>query len=388
MIIQRQKVMISDEIQQIRETCRKFAEDVLWPCSRDWENEARIPRDIFNRMGDLGLFGMTVPAERGGAGVDYVAYAVAMTEIAAGNGAVSTIMGGQNSVGCMPILNYGTTAQIDKYLDKMIAGQVMSAFALTEAESGSDASSIKTTAKRHGDGWVLNGRKQFITGGSTADIVFVFAVTNPELGKRGISAFIVPTDARGYSVGRVEKKMGQSASDTCELVLDDVVVPGDAILGEEGEGYRIALSNLEGGRIGIAAQCVGMARKSLELAVSYARERKAFGKSIAAYQGVSFRLSDMATSLAAAEQLVLHAAALKSSGVKCLKEVSMAKLFASESAERICSDAIQTLGGNGYIAEYDVERIYRDVRVAKIYEGTNDIQRMVIARELTDISSQ
>ncbi len=380
--------MISDEIQQIRETCRKFAEDVLWPCSRDWENEARIPRDIFNRMGDLGLFGMTVPAERGGAGVDYVAYAVAMTEIAAGNGAVSTIMGGQNSVGCMPILNYGTTAQIDKYLDKMIAGQVMSAFALTEAESGSDASSIKTTAKRHGDGWVLNGRKQFITGGSTADIVFVFAVTNPELGKRGISAFIVPTDARGYSVGRVEKKMGQSASDTCELVLDDVVVPGDAILGEEGEGYRIALSNLEGGRIGIAAQCVGMARKSLELAVSYARERKAFGKSIAAYQGVSFRLSDMATSLAAAEQLVLHAAALKSSGVKCLKEVSMAKLFASESAERICSDAIQTLGGNGYIAEYDVERIYRDVRVAKIYEGTNDIQRMVIARELTDISSQ
>lgn len=380
--------MISDEIQQIRETCRKFAEDVLWPCSRDWENEARIPRDIFNRMGDLGLFGMTVPAERGGAGVDYVAYAVAMTEIAAGNGAVSTIMGGQNSVGCMPILNYGTTAQIDKYLDKMIAGQVMSAFALTEAESGSDASSIKTTAKRHGDGWVLNGRKQFITGGSTADIVFVFAVTNPELGKRGISAFIVPTDARGYSVGRVEKKMGQSASDTCELVLDNVVVPGDAILGEEGEGYRIALSNLEGGRIGIAAQCVGMARKSLELAVSYARERKAFGKSIAAYQGVSFRLSDMATSLAAAEQLVLHAAALKSSGVKCLKEVSMAKLFASESAERICSDAIQTLGGNGYIAEYDVERIYRDVRVAKIYEGTNDIQRMVIARELTDISSQ
>ena len=380
--------MISDEIQQIRETCRKFAEDVLWPCSRDWENEARIPRDIFNRMGDLGLFGMTVPAERGGAGVDYVAYAVAMTEIAAGNGAVSTIMGGQNSVGCMPILNYGTTAQIDKYLDKMIAGQVMSAFALTEAESGSDASSIKTTAKRHGDGWVLNGRKQFITGGSTADIVFVFAVTNPELGKRGISAFIVPTDARGYSVGRVEKKMGQSASDTCELVLDDVVVPGDAILGEEGEGYRIALSNLEGGRIGIAAQCVGMARKSLELAVSYARERKAFGKSIAAYQGVSFRLSDMATSLAAAEQLALHAAALKSSGVKCLKEVSMAKLFASESAERICSDAIQTLGGNGYIAEYDVERIYRDVRVAKIYEGTNDIQRMVIARELTDISSQ
>lgn len=380
--------MISSEIQQIRETCRKFAEDVLWPCSRDWENEARIPRNIFSRMGDLGLFGMTVPAERGGAGVDYVAYAVAMMEIAAGNGAVSTIMGGQNSVGCMPILNYGSAALIEKYLARMIAGQVMSAFALTESESGSDASSIRTTAKRNGDNWVLNGRKQFITGGSMADIAFVFAVTNPELGKRGISAFIVPTDARGYSVGRVEKKMGQSASDTCELVLEDVVVPGDAILGEEGEGYRIALSNLEGGRIGIAAQCVGMARKSLELAVSYARERKAFGKSIAAYQGVSFRLSDMATSLAAAEQLVLHAAALKSSGVKCLKEVSMAKLFASEAAEQICSDAIQTLGGNGYIAEYDVERIYRDVRVAKIYEGTNDIQRMVIARELTGISSQ
>lgn len=380
--------MISDEIQQIRETCRKFAEDVLWPSSRDWETKAHVPRDVFSQMGNLGLFGMTVPAERGGAGVDYVAYAVAMMEIAAGNGAVSTIMGGQNSVGCMPILNYGSAAQIEKYLARMIAGEVMSAFALTEAESGSDASSIRTTAKRNGDNWVLKGRKQFITGGSTADIVFVFAVTNPELGKRGISAFIVPTDARGYSVGRVEKKMGQSASDTCELVLDDVVVPGDAILGEEGGGYRIALSNLEGGRIGIAAQCVGMARKSLELAVIYARERKAFGKPIAAYQGVSFRLSDMATSLAAAEQLVLHAAALKSSGAKCLKEVSMAKLFASEAAERICSDAIQTFGGNGYIAEYDVERIYRDVRVAKIYEGTNDIQRMVIARELTDISSQ
>lgn len=380
--------MLSDETQQIREMCRRFAEDVLWPRSREWESEGLVPRSIFETMGSLGLFGMTVPVESGGVGVDYVAYAVAMMEIAAGNGAVSTIMGGQNSVGCMPILNYGSAAQIEKYLAQMISGQIMSAFALTEAESGSDASSIKTTAKRSGGSWVLNGRKQFITGGSTADIAFVFAITNPEFGKRGISAFIVPTNARGFSVGRVEKKMGQSASDTCELVLEDVVLHGDAILGEEGEGYHIALSNLEGGRIGIAAQCVGMARKSLELAVNYARERRAFGKPIAAYQGVSFRLSDMATSLAAAEQLMLYAAALKSSGAKCLKEVSMAKLFASEAAERICSDAIQTFGGNGYIAEYDVERIYRDVRVAKIYEGTNDIQRMVIARELTDILSQ
>jgi len=334
-------------------------------------------------MGALGLFGMSVPADRGGAGLDYVAYAAAMMEIAAGNAAASTIMGGQNSVGCMPILAYGSEAQIDHYLPGMISGEVMSAFALTEPQSGSDASNIKTSARRTAAGWVLNGSKQFITGGATSDIALIFALTDPEAGKRGISAFIVPTAASGYSVARVERKMGQHASDTCELHLENVEIPADAMLGQPGEGYRIALSNLEGGRIGIASQCVGIARKALELAVSYSRERQAFGKPISNYQAVSFRLADMAASVAAAEQLVFHAAGLKSAGAKCLAEVSMAKLFASEMAERVCSDAMQTLGGNGYMADYDVERLYRDVRVGKIYEGTNDIQRLVIARELT-----
>jgi alkylation response protein AidB-like acyl-CoA dehydrogenase len=332
--------------------------------------------------GELGLFGMTVPSERGGAGADYVAYAVAMMEIAAGNAAVSTVMGGQNSVGCMPLLNYGSAAQQQRYLPRMISGEIMSAFALTEPHSGSDAANLRTRAVRRGNQWVLNGTKQFITGGSTSDIAFVFAVTDPAAGRKGISAFVIPTNIPGYIASRVEEKMGQHASDTCELALNEIVVPEDALLGNEGDGYKIALSNLEGGRIGIAAQCVGVARKALELARDYAQERTAFGKVISAYQGVSFRLADMATAVAAAEQLVIHAASLKSAGVKCLKEVSMAKLFASEMAERVCSDAIQTLGGNGYIRDYHVERLYRDIRVAKIYEGTNDIQRLVIAREL------
>jgi alkylation response protein AidB-like acyl-CoA dehydrogenase len=371
-----------DTHELIQDNCRRFAESVLWPCSKTWETQRNIPRSVFERMGEMGLFGMTVPAEAGGGGADYVAYAVAMMEIAAGNAAVSTIMGGQNSVGCMPLLNYGSDEQKSRYLPAMISGKVMSAFALTEPQSGSDASNLTTRARRHGKGWVLNGTKQFITGGSTSDIAFVFAVTDPAVGRRGISAFIVPTDTAGYSVSRIEEKMGQHASDTCELVLKDLELPDNAMLGQEGDGYRIALSNLEGGRIGIAAQCVGVARQSLELARAYAQERKAFGKTISAYQGVSFRLADMATALSAAEQLVFHAASLKSAGVKCLKEVSMAKLFASEMAERVCSDAIQTFGGNGYMKDYDVERLYRDVRVGKIYEGTNDIQRLVIAREM------
>jgi butyryl-CoA dehydrogenase len=371
------------EIEIVRESCRKFAAEELWPNSKAWEQQRRIPRSVYREMGaELGLFGMTVPSEHGGAGADYVIYAVAMMEIAAGNAAVSTVMGGQNSVGCMPLLNYGSPEQQRRYLPGMIAGEIMSAFALTEPHSGSDAANLRTRAVRNGKEWILNGAKQFITGGSTSDIAFVFAVTDPAAGRRGISAFIVPTDTPGYVVSRVEEKMGQHASDTCELALNEAVVPDDALLGNEGEGYKIALSNLEGGRIGIAAQCVGVARKALELARNYAQERTAFGKVISAYQGVSFRLADMATSVAAAEQLLIHAASLKSAGAKCLREVSMAKLFASEMAERVCSDAVQTLGGNGYISDYHVERLYRDIRVAKIYEGTNDIQRLVIAREM------
>lgn len=377
--------MICEDHRQVREACRKFAKEQLWPNSRVWEAEGRVPREIYRAMGALGLFGMTLPPEQGGAGMDYVAYAGAMIEIAAGNGAVSTVMGGQNSVGCLPLVNYGSEGQIERYLGRMISGEVMSAFALTEPQSGSDASNIKTRAIRKDGRWTLNGAKQFITGAATSDIAIVFAVTDPNAGKRGVSAFIVPTDTPGYRVTRVERKMGQHASDTCELLLDGVELDDDALLGKEGEGYRIALSNLEGGRIGIAAQCVGMARAAFELALRYAGERKAFGKEIIGYQAVAFRLADMATSLEAAEQLVLHAATLKSQGQKCLKEVSMAKLFASEVAERVCSDAMQTLGGNGYICDYDVERLYRDVRVGKIYEGTNDIQRLVIARELTGV---
>ncbi len=379
--------MISEENQMIRDMCRKFAQSVLVPGSVAWEKAGAIPRDVFRQMAGLGLFGMTIPQEAGGAGVDYVAYAIAMIEVAAGNGAASTIMGGQNSVGCMPIHEFGSQAQKERYLGRLIAGDILSAFALTEPGGGSDASALRSRAERDGAHWRLNGTKQFITSGALAELAIVFAVTDPAAGKRGISAFLVPTDTSGYQVTRIEKKMGQHASDTCELLLDNIMLPADAILGQPGDGYRIALGNLEGGRIGIAAQCVGMARAAFEHALAYATERKAFGKVIASYQGVSFRLAEMATQIAAAEQLVLHAAALKSTGTRCLKEVSMAKLFASDMAERVCSDAIQTLGGNGYMADYDVERIYRDVRVGRIYEGTNDIQKMVIARELTGILS-
>jgi alkylation response protein AidB-like acyl-CoA dehydrogenase len=282
----------------------------------------------------------------------------------------------------MPILAYGSEAQKERYVRELAAGRKLTAFCLTEPQGGSDASALRTRARREGDTYVLSGTKQFITSGATADLALVFAVTDPDARKRGISAFIVDTKTPGYVVSRIEKKMGQNASDTCEIQLQDAVVPAECRLGEEGAGYRIALANLEGGRIGIAAQCVGMARAALEIAVRYAHEREAFGKAIFEHQAVSFRLADMAANLEAARQLTLHAAALKSAGQPCLVEASMAKLVASETAEKICSDAIQTLGGAGYMQDFGVERIYRAVRGAKIYEGTNDIQRLVISRNL------
>jgi alkylation response protein AidB-like acyl-CoA dehydrogenase len=282
----------------------------------------------------------------------------------------------------MPILNYGTEAQKQRYVRDLAAGAKLTAFCLTEPQGGSDAASIRTRAVRKGDSYVLSGTKQFITAGATADIALVIAVTDPEAGKRGISAFIVDTKAKGYVVSRIEKKMGQNASDTCEIRLENVVVPASDRLGEEGQGYRIALANLEGGRIGIASQCIGMAQAALDIAVRYAHERHAFGKPIFEHQAVSFRLADMATSLEAARQLVLHAASLKTAARPCLTEASMAKLFASEAAEKICSDALQTLGGAGYMQDFGVERICRAVRGAKIYEGTNDNQRLVISRSL------
>ena len=375
-------MILTEEQEEIRATAREFARAELVPHSAAWERDAAFPREALKAMGRLGFMGMTVPAEWGGAGADYVAYALALEEIAAGDGAVSTIMSGHNSVGCMPILEYGTSAQKERYLRPLARGEKLCAFCLTEPQGGSDAAAIKTRAELHDDRYVINGAKQFITSGKNADIALIFAVTTPNAGKRGISSFIVETQSSGYRVGRIEKKMGQNASDTCEIHLDNLEIPAQNRLGEEGQGYRIALSNLEGGRIGIAAQCVGMARAAYEIALAYAQQRQSFGKPIIQHQAVAFRLAEMATAIEAARQLVLHAAALRSAGRPCLAEAAMAKLFASEMAERVCSDAIQTLGGNGYMQEYNVERIFRAVRGAKIYEGSNDIQRLVISRSL------
>ncbi len=377
-------MILTPEQEMVRDTARAFAQKRLRPNSAAWEAAGGFPREILREMGELGFLGMTIPEEWGGAGLDYLSYAIALEEIAAGDGAISTLMSGHNSVGCMPILEYGTDAQKTKRLKPLARGEMVCAFCLTEPQGGSDAAAIATRAKRTNDGYVLNGVKQFITSGRTAEMALIFAVTDPSAGKKGISAFVVDTSDPGYKVTRVEKKMGQNASDTCEVAIENLKVPADALLGEEGQGYRIALANLEGGRIGIAAQAIGMARAALEIAIRYARERTSFGKPIIEHQLVGARLARMATSLEAARLLVLHAAELKSAGRPCLKEASMAKLFATETGEQVCSDAIQTLGGNGYIEGFEVERIFRAVRGSKIYEGTNDIQQLVIARALAD----
>ena len=373
-------MILTEEQEMIRATARDFSRAQLAPHAAEWERAATFPRQALREMGKLGFMGMTVPPEWGGAGTDYVAYALALEEIAAGDGATSTVMSGHNSVGCMPILDYGTDVQKERYLRPLASGEKLCAFCLTEPHSGSDASALKSMAQLRGGRYVLNGTKQFITTGKNADVALVFARTEPGGGKRGISAFIVETAWPGYRVGRVERKMGQNASDTCEIHFENLEIPVENRLGEEGEGYRIALANLEGGRIGIAAQSVGMARAAYELALVYAKEREAFGRPIIGHQAVAFRLAEMVTKIEASHQLVLHAAALRSAGRPCLVEASMAKLFASEMAEQVCSDAIQTFGGNGYIEDYGVERIFRAVRVAKIYEGSNDIQRLVISR--------
>lgn len=375
-------MILTEEQEMIRDTARDFAQRQLAPFSAEWDRTATFPRDALREMGRLGFLGMTVPAEWGGAGTDYVSYALAMEEIAAGDAAIATVMSGHNSVGCGPIVAFGTNEQKERYLRAMARGECLSAFALTEPTGGSDAAALKTRAVRQGDAYVLNGTKHYITTGKNADICLVFASTEPARGKRGITAFIVETNSPGYRVSRVEKKMGQNASDTCEIQFENLAVPVANRLGEEGQGYRIALSNLEGGRIGIAAQSVGIARAAFELALAYAQERKSFGKIIYEHQAVSHRLAEMATQLTAARLMVLHAADLRSHGRPCLKEASMAKLFASEMAERVCSDAIQTFGGAGYIEDSGVERLFRAARVTRIYEGTNDIQRLVISRAL------
>jgi len=376
-------MILTDQQEMIRDHARSFAQQELKPRAAEWDRSAAFPKDAVIAMGSLGFMGMLVDESYDGSNVDAVSYALALMEVAAGDGSCSTIMGVHNSTGCKPIADYGTPEQKERFLKPMARGEMLACFCLTEPHTGSDASAIKTKAVRDGNHWVLSGTKQFITSGSQADVAIVFAVTDPEAGKKGITAFIVPTESAGYKVASVEKKLGQKASDTCQIVFDEVRLTPDLMLGEEGQGYKIALSNLEGGRIGIAAQATGMAKAAFEAARDYAREREAFGKPINQHQAVGFTLADMATKIQAAELMTLHAAELRDAGRPCLKEASMAKLFASTAAEEIASDAIQIHGGYGYLNDFPVERIYRDVRVCQIYEGTNEIQRLVIARAVT-----
>jgi butyryl-CoA dehydrogenase len=375
-------MLLSHEQEMIRDAMRDFSRECLAPFAAEWDRTAHFPREALAALARLGAFGVVVPEEWGGAGLDTVSLAIALEEIAAGDGATSTVVAVNNSVVCGPILAYGTAAQKEKFLRPLAGGAWLGCFCLSEPHAGSDAAAITTRAVRDKDGFVLNGVKQFITSGKNADIAIVFAVTGRDAGKKGISAFIVPTSTPGYRVARIEEKMGQHASDTAQIVFEDCRVPAANLLGAEGDGYRIALSNLEGGRIGIAAQAVGMARAALEAALQYAKQRVAFGKPIIEHQAVNFRLADMATKIEVARQMVWHAASLRDAKRPCLKEASMAKLFASEMAEEVCSAAIQIHGGYGYVADFPVERIYRDVRVCQIYEGASDIQRLVIGRAI------
>ncbi|WP_454457561.1 acyl-CoA dehydrogenase [Thauera phenylacetica] len=375
-------MILNQEQELIRDSMRAFAQERLAPFAAEWDRNHTFPREALNELAELGALGMVVPEEWGGAGMDYMSLVLTLEEIAAGDGATSTIVSVQNSLPCGILNRFGSDAQKEAWLKPLARGEKLGCFCLTEPHVGSDASAIRTSAVRDGNEWVLNGVKQFITTGKHADVAIVFAVTDKAAGKKGITCFLVPASAPGYQVGRIEEKMGQKASDTTQILFEDCRIPADSVVGQEGEGYRIALSNLEAGRIGIAAQCLGMARAALEAAVKYAQERESFGKPIFEHQAVNFRLADMATQLEAARQLVWHAASLKDAGRPCLKEASMAKLFASEMAERVCSDAIQVHGGYGYVTDFPVERIYRDVRVCQIYEGASDIQKLVIGRAL------
>jgi len=375
--------MILNEAQKmVQDMLRDYSQTKLKPTAAERDKTAHFPAQELKELGALGALGMTISEEWGGAGMDYVSLVLALEEIAAGDGAISTIVSVQNSLPCGITQRYGTEQQKKQYLTKLATGEMLGCFCLTEPQAGSDASALECQAVRDGDEWIINGTKQFITSGKYADVALVFAVTDKSAGKKGISCFLVPTKTSGYIVSRIEEKMGQHCSDTATIIFDDCRIPADHLLGREGDGYKIALSNLESGRIGIAAQCVGMARAALDAAVEYANERKAFGVEIVQHQAVAFRLADMATKIEAARQLILHAATLKDAGLPCLKEASMAKLFASEMAEKVCSDAIQIHGGYGYVSDFPVERIYRDVRVSQIYEGASDIQRLVIAREV------
>jgi alkylation response protein AidB-like acyl-CoA dehydrogenase len=373
---------LGEQHRLLRESVRKFARERLAPNAPRWDREKLFPKEEVSALGAMGLFGVAIPEAWGGAGMDCTACAIACEEISAGDGATCTIVMVTNLVANI-LLGYGNDAQKKEFLVPMAGGKTLGAFCLTEPHAGSDASAILTRAERAGSQYVLNGVKQFITSGRTADVAIVFAVTDRGAGKKGIGAFVVPTSTPGYVVARIEDKAGQRASDTAQIVLENCRVPAANLLAQEGSGYRIALANLESGRINVAAQATGMANAALEAALAYAGERKSMGKTLLEHQAVNFRLADMATGVEASRQLYLHAAQLRDAGEPCLKEASMAKLFASETAEKICSDAIQIHGGYGYVSDFPVERIWRDVRVTRIYEGANDIQRLVIGRALS-----
>jgi alkylation response protein AidB-like acyl-CoA dehydrogenase len=374
--------MLKEEHLLLRDALREFAQARLAPFAAQWDKDHTFPADALRELAALGCYGIAVPEQYGGAGMDSTALAVALEEIAAGDGGVSTVVSVNNCPVCAILLKFGNEAQKRAFLVPLASGAALGAFCLTEPHVGSDAASLRTTAVRDGDHYVINGVKQFITSGKNGNYAIVIAVTDKAAGKRGISAFIVPTATPGYTVARLEDKAGQHSSDTAQILFENCRVPAANLIGAEGDGYRIALSSLEGGRIGIAAQSVGMARAAFEAALNYARQRESFGQPIFNHQAVNFRLADMATQIEAARQLVLHAAALRDAGQPCLKEAAMAKLFASEMAEKVCSDAIQIHGGYGYVSDFPVERIWRDVRVCQIYEGTSDIQRILIGRAL------
>jgi butyryl-CoA dehydrogenase len=375
-------MLLTQDQEMIRDAVRAFAQEQLWPNAAKWDKEHHFPKDIHKGLAQLGAYGICVPEEFGGANLDYLTLALVLEEIAAGDGGTSTAISVTNCPVNAILMRYGNVAQKKKWLTPLALGAMLGAFCLTEPHVGSDASNLATTAKKIGDSYVINGVKQFITSGKNGDVAIVIAMTDKGAGKKGMSAFIVPTNAPGYVVARLEDKLGQHSSDTAQINFDNCRIPAENLIGQEGEGYKIALGALEGGRIGIAAQSVGMARSAFECALAYAKQRTSFGQAIFNHQAVGFRLADCATQIEAARQLIWHAAALRDAGRPCLKEAAMAKLFASEMAEKVCSVAIQTLGGYGYVSDFPVERIYRDVRVCQIYEGTSDVQKIIITRAL------
>jgi butyryl-CoA dehydrogenase len=375
-------MLLTSDQEMIRDAVRDFAREQLWPHAPRWDREHTFPHEAHKGLAALGAYGICVPEEYGGAALDYLTLALVLEEIAAGDGGTSTAISVTNCPVNAILMRYGSEAQKKKWLTRLAQGELLGVFCLTEPHVGSDASALRTTATKRDGGYVLNGVKQFITSGKNGQLAIVIAVTDKGAGKRGMSAFLVPTDTPGYVVARLEEKVGQHSSDTAQIRFEDCHVPAENLIGEEGEGYKIALSALEGGRIGIAAQSVGMARSAFEVALQYAKERESFGTAIFHHQAVGFRLADCATQLEAARQLIWHAASLRDAGKPCLKEAAMAKLFASEVAEKVCSAAIQTLGGYGYVSDFPVERIWRDVRVCQIYEGTSDVQKILIQRAL------